>query len=164
MKMKRYEKSQIKKEVTKLVETLREKYKNDLSIDGLRKIVEKELNIHCNEFSSFELGYPYCAFDENNSPTRIAYCGLLPITKRYILAHEMGHAFLGRQKNLRKDEFKADEFATQITGIPKWKSNLLIISDAACSGVSFFPQMIIEIAKETYKNYSTKLARINYLK
>ena len=118
-------KDEIRERVKEIVGYLREKYGDDSSVPALERIVAEELGIPCRGFSVYERGGGKCWHNLNNGePIGIAYsASLSDATQRYILAHEMGHAFLGYTKDyeLKEDqyqlgEYQADEFAEQITG------------------------------------------------
>lgn len=156
-KMNKQTKNEIKQKVTEIVGSLREKYGDTSSIQGLRRIVDEELKIPCKEFSAFDLFSSFCAFEsDRRTPKAISYAGFLPPVKRYNLAHEVGHAFTGAEGTIEENERKADEFATQITGIDKWKVNLCSIGDGIIA-VLFFPKTIYELWKGEHRNYYCSL-------
>lgn len=137
---------EIRERVRGIVGAFREKYGTDSSVSGLKTIVEQELNIPCRGFSMYELFAPFCFVDKDEKPLGISYYQGNSTYSRFNLAHEIGHLFFERG-----DEFSVDEFATQITGISKWKVGLLRIVEPI---IYFNPiKIILDTKKGEHRKY-----------
>lgn len=131
-----------------LIARFHSKYGQNPNLDALKLIIGKELKIPCYEVGISFLGFKTVSEIYNNRDIRqlyLMYGGLTSLGKKVTLAHEMGHLFLG----IKSKEKEANEFASKLTGIPKWKSRMIISLESILAGTILAPLTLFN----TIKNY-----------